>query len=106
MVATVAQQDDYMKRVRGNGGARTSLRSEGIIVLGQFSSHVEIAKHLGVPEPGRGESVSVQLTPARAPGVGVAKINGAFWRVIKPGDPVVSAPILSKPKRARRKKKK
>ena len=29
-LATVAQQDDFMKRARGNGGARTTLRPEGI----------------------------------------------------------------------------
>ena len=29
VVATVAQQEDYMKRVRGNGGSRTSLRPGG-----------------------------------------------------------------------------
>src|SRR5205085_1514248 len=39
VVATVAQQDDYMKRVRGNGGARTHLQPEGIIILGQYGSH-------------------------------------------------------------------
>ena len=29
VVATVAQQEDYMKRVRDNGGSRTHLRPEG-----------------------------------------------------------------------------
>src|SRR5262249_24560989 len=33
-LATVARQDDLMKRARGNGGARTNLRPEGILVLG------------------------------------------------------------------------
>jgi hypothetical protein len=32
VVATVAQQEDYMKRIRGNGGSRTSLRPEGIVI--------------------------------------------------------------------------
>ena len=64
VVATVAQQDDYMKRIRANGGARGALRPEGIIILGQFKSHVAIAKALGVPIPGPGESVSVRVTPS------------------------------------------
>jgi hypothetical protein len=84
VVATVAQQEDYMKRVRGNGGARTAMRPEGIIILGQYSSHVDIAKALGVPEPSRGESVPVRVTPAKEPGVGVAKIKESFWQVAKP----------------------
>jgi len=100
VIATVGKQADYMKRIRGNGGARSALKSKGIIILGQYGSHVEIARALEVPEPGRGESVAVQITPAGGPGLGVAEINGGFWRVAKPGDPVVTAPILPKPKRS------
>jgi hypothetical protein len=94
VVATVARQDDYMKRVRANGGARTVLRREGIVILGQYSSHATIARALGVPAPGRGESVSVRLTPAKSAGIGVAKIDGAFWKIAKPADPDVMAPSL------------
>jgi len=67
VVATVAQQDDYMKRIRKNGGARTALKHEGIIILGQYNSHVIIAHALGVPVPGPGESVSVRIAPAHFP---------------------------------------
>ena len=94
VVATVAQQDDYMKRVRANGGARTVLRSEGIVILGQYDSHAAIARALGVPVPGRGESVSVRIVPARATGQGVVKITGRLWRVANDHDPVVPAPDL------------
>jgi restriction endonuclease NaeI len=94
VVATVAQQDDYMKRVRANGGARTALQREGIVILGQYDSHAATARALGVPVPGRGESVSVRLSPAHTSGTGVAEINGRLWRVAGANDPVVAAPDL------------
>ena len=61
VIATLGQQDDYMKRVRGNGGARSLLSSEGIIILGHFAGHQRIAAALGVPVPQRGELVSVRI---------------------------------------------
>jgi len=94
VVATVAQQDDYMKRVRGNGGARTNLQPEGILILGQFQSHCAVAKALGIPVPGRGESVSIKVTPTKSMGIGVAEIGGQFWKVAQPADPIMPAPIL------------
>jgi hypothetical protein len=94
VVATVAQQDDYMKRARANGGSRTALRPEGIIILGQYGSHVAVARALGVAEPARGESVAVRVTPADDMGPGVAEIGGGLWRVAVTGDPVGRAPEL------------
>lgn len=96
VVATVAQQDDYMKRIRKNGGARTALKHEGIIILGQYNSHVIIAHALGVPVPGPGESVSVRIAPAHFPGSGVAHIGGSLWRIATPEDTIVAAPDLPK----------
>lgn len=96
VVATVAQQHDYMKRVRANGGSRTALRPEGIIILGQYGSHVAIARALQVAEPATGESVAVRVTPAYTMGPGVAEIDGRLWRVASSGDPVVPAPELPK----------
>jgi len=93
-VATVAQQDDYMKRVRANGGARTILQPEGILILGQYQSHVVIAQALGVPVPSSGDSVSVRVTPARNRGAGVVEIGGDLWKLAAPGDPIVTAPDL------------
>jgi hypothetical protein len=87
VVATLGQQDDYMKRVRSNGGARTALQPEGIVILGQYRSHAIIAKALGVPVPGYGDSVSVRLSPAEAPGVGIAQIGSGYWRVAAPFGP-------------------
>ena len=90
VIATVAQQDDYMKRVRENGGARTHLRREGIVVLGDYQAHRRIAHDLGIAEPLRGECVSIRLCPAED---GV-EINGSRWRVATDADPVVEAPVL------------
>ena len=94
VVATVAQQPDYMKRVRANGGARTALKPEGIIILGQYSTHGAVARALGLPVPGPGDSVSVRLVPAPDPGPEIAEIGGRFWRLAGPSDPPVAAPEL------------
>lgn len=93
-VATVAQQKDYMKRIRANGGARTILKPEGIIVLGQYGSHAAVAQSLGVPIPGPGDSVAVRVVPVRNRGTGVAQIRARFWRVARRGDTIVTAPDL------------
>lgn len=96
VIATVAQQADYMKRIRGNGGARSQLRQEGIIILGQYEAHRDIARQLGLNEiPEKGESVSVRICPAEESNKpGSAMIDGSWWRVSEPEDPVVLAPLL------------
>lgn len=96
VIATVAQQADYMKRIRGNGGARSQLRQEGIIILGQYEAHRDIARQLGLNEiPEKGESVSVRICPAgESSKPGSAMIDGSWWRVAEPEDPVVLAPLL------------
>ncbi len=94
VVATVAQQADFMKRVRGNGGARSQLRDEGIIILGQYEAHRDIARQLGLPAPGKGESVSARVSLGSANESGTAIIAGSWWRVAEPEDPVVLAPLL------------
>jgi hypothetical protein len=94
VVATVAQQADYMKRVRGNGGARTSLQPEGIIILGQFSSHKAIARDLGLPIPEHGESVSVRVTPAEDGAQNTADIAGVCYRLAGESDQITPAPLL------------
>ncbi len=95
-VATVAQQDDYMKRLRQNGGARTALKSEGIIILGQYRNHVRVARELGIPIPGPGDSISIRVAQTQFPGGGVAEISGGLWTVASPGSPIVPAPDLPK----------
>jgi len=94
VVATVSEQVDYMRRIRYNGGARGYLQPEGIIILGQYQSHVAVARSLGLPLPGLGESVSARIPPARVAGPGAAEIEGKLWRIAKSGDPIVPAPIL------------
>jgi hypothetical protein len=96
VVATVAQQEDFMKRVRGNGGSRTSLQPEGIVILGQYDSHGRVAEALGLPVPGAGESVSVRLA-SRKPRHGDAPfvlLDGREWVAALPNDPVETAPAL------------
>lgn len=93
-VATAGEQVDYMRRVRYNGGSRGHLRPEGIIILGQFHNHAEVARALGLPIPGPGESVSARIAPVGSPGQGIAEINGSYWRLATAADPPIVAPIL------------
>ena len=96
VIATVGKQDDYMKRLRANGGARTRLRKEGIVVLGQYRNHVLVAEKLGLPVPGRGETVSIRLAQRQAHHGDAAYITleGQQWVVALPGDPAELAPKL------------
>ena len=94
-LATVAQQDDFMKRARGNGGARTTLRPEGILVLGHQDNDPDVASALGLPIPKKGELVSGRVIPARDDrNDAVATIEGERWVLARPGDPVAAAPIV------------
>ncbi|GAA0993989.1 NaeI family type II restriction endonuclease [Subtercola frigoramans] len=80
-VATVAQQDDYMKRVRENGGARSALAPEGFIIPGgDFESHRMIARRLGAEVPQPGEFVSIRLVPASEDDPFVVELDGMRWR--------------------------
>lgn len=92
IIATVAQQDDYMKRVRANGGSRSALRPEGFLILsGDYIFQRSLAVSLGAAVPERGEMVSVQLVPA-TPGASKAVLIGeGWWRLAVVGD-VVSRP--------------
>ena len=98
VVATVARQDDPMKRVRDNGGARGQLRGEGIVIFGDYAAHQMLAAALGLPAPGPGEFVSARL--ARRGGGGDARyarcvmIGGCEWVLAGPGEPVTEAPLL------------
>lgn len=93
VVATVAQQADYMKRVRSNGGARTALRPEGIIILGQYDEHVDVARELGVEPPSRGESLALRIVPSADPNDG-ALIGSTRYRLAMADDPIVTAPEI------------
>jgi hypothetical protein len=96
VVATVAKQEDYMKRIRGNGGSRSSLRPEGIVIFGQYDSHRRVAEALGLPLPGGGESVSVRLAKRKPHHIGFPFItlSDQHWVVALPEDRAELAPIL------------
>lgn len=94
IIATVAQQDDYMKRVRYNGGSRSALGPEGYLILGgDYSIQRNLAVALGAVVPGPGELVSVRVTPA-VPDEG-AGIDGEWWRLADPDEQInLPAPVL------------
>ncbi len=95
-VATVAQQEDYMKRVRDNLGARGRFREEGIIILGQYRKHMAIAKELGLPIPGRGEFTSGRgvRVPENSSLSHCSIIGSQRWALASEDDPVGPAPEL------------
>ena len=108
VVATVAMQDDYMKRVRAGGGARDQLRDEGIVIFGDYAGDQALAAALGLPRPGPGEFVSARLTCRghRAAGGWPApdrrrtvRLDGADWALAGPSDPPVPAPQLPRGRR-------
>ncbi|MCK2236585.1 MULTISPECIES: NaeI family type II restriction endonuclease [unclassified Crossiella] len=95
VLATVAQQDDFMKRARSNGGARDKLRPEGILVLGHQDNDPDVAQALSLPRPMKGELVSARVVPAREDDPRpAAEIEGRRWRLAESRDPVVPAPVV------------
>ncbi|WP_375540790.1 NaeI family type II restriction endonuclease [Streptomyces sp. TRM64462] len=96
VVRTVAQQKDYMKRVRGNGGSRSALRNEGILIMGDYESHRRIATGLGLPSPREGEFVSTRVAqvPPHETTRRTVVLDGASWACASPDDPLVPAPSL------------
>jgi hypothetical protein len=96
VVATVAMQEDYMKRVRYNGGSRSRLQPRGIVILGHYSSHGRIAQSLKLPVPQAGDSVSARLVRVR-PDHGDAPwvdLEGERWTLAKFVDPEEYVPKL------------
>ncbi|MEV0990931.1 NaeI family type II restriction endonuclease [Streptomyces sp. NPDC049949] len=90
-VRTVALHEDAPKRVRD---ARTTLRQEGILVLGSTQQHVRIARGLGLPAPRKGEWVSQRVARMRpdhgdSPSV---TLSGEAWTKARPEDPIEEAP--------------
>ncbi|KUO20341.1 restriction endonuclease [Streptomyces dysideae] len=96
VVRTVAQQKDYMKRVRGNGGSRSALRPEGIIIMGDYESHRAVAQRLGILQPREGEFVSVRVARAgtRHRSAPQITLDGETWVVADDSDPAEIAPHL------------
>ncbi|WP_078898832.1 MULTISPECIES: NaeI family type II restriction endonuclease [Streptomyces] len=96
VVRTVAQQKDYMKRVRGNGGSRSALRAEGILIMGDYDSHRAVAEQLGVLPPREGEFVSVRVAAKRShhEDASYVILDGQPWVIATPDDPPEMAPSL------------
>lgn len=94
-VATVAQQDDFMKRVRANGGARSALAKEGILVMGgDYASHRRVAQSLGLEIPMPGEFISARVAVADLGDPNTIELQGTLWRLAEESDPVHAAPEL------------
>ncbi|WJY67792.1 Type-2 restriction enzyme NaeI [Corynebacterium auris] len=94
VVYTVAQQKDSMKRLRANGGSRSHLAPMGILILGDYKGHQRIARDLGLPVCTKGDSLAVRVVRAEHDYAGPkTEINGTFWRIAKPEDPIEPAPI-------------
>ncbi|WP_078897805.1 NaeI family type II restriction endonuclease [Streptomyces rimosus] len=99
VVRTVAQQSDYMARVReAKGRARTVLREEGILIPGHYSSHQAVARALGAPVPRVGELVSFRVAEAAARHEGLPRVilDNRAWVLATPEDPPQAAPFLPK----------
>ncbi|MFE7707957.1 NaeI family type II restriction endonuclease [Streptomyces sp. NPDC057486] len=96
VVRTVAQQKDYMKRVRGNGGSRSALRSEGILIMGDSASHRDIAKRLNLPMPQDGEFVSARVALAGPQHESRPQVvlDSERWALANCDDPSAPAPLL------------
>lgn len=89
-VATVSRQLDHQKRVRYNGGARSALAPEGILILSGVY-HRGLAEHLRVPVPRLDEYVSVRVVPSS----GGVRIGDSTWRRAGSSDTeVFAAPTL------------
>jgi len=100
VIATVAQQKDYMKRVRYDGGARSHLRPEGYLILGDYASHSKVAESLGAEIPGHGEFVSVRVVPCDQDAPSSVLLGGRWWRQARADEEVtVPAPLLPTTKR-------
>lgn len=95
-IATAAQQEDYMKRVRYNGGARSRLQGEGIVILGgDFKKQKQLAKSLGLPIPKKGEMISARLSSnCTLQHKHTVQIEGKLWRLATTADPVEFAPRI------------
>lgn len=100
-IATLAQQDDYMARLRDNGhGARTILRQEGYLIPGDYVAHRQIARTLRQPVPEAGEVVSFRVVPAAQTDSPTVELDGRVWRVAGPDEAVAEpAPRLPPTKR-------
>ncbi|MGC5015895.1 NaeI family type II restriction endonuclease [Streptosporangium sp. DT93] len=104
VIYTVATGDgkpkqDPLKRLRKNGGARDQLREEGIVILGDYINHKNIAMQLGLPVPEESEFVSIRLSRSRKINQPFVFLDGEEWTVWQSGDLIETAPELPDLKR-------
>ncbi len=93
VIYTVAQQKDPMKRIRSNGGSRSALAPEGILILGDYQRHQRIARDLSLPVCTKGDSLAVRVVSTDQTYEGPKSlISGQLWRVADPDDPIETAP--------------
>ncbi|MFE4870698.1 NaeI family type II restriction endonuclease [Streptomyces sp. NPDC056682] len=98
-VRTAAQQLDYLARLReGQGRARTVLREEGILIVGPYNRHRDIARKIGAEVPGRGEFVSFSVCEAKPHHVGrpCIELDGRLWVLAGSADAPEPGPRLPK----------
>lgn len=89
-IETVAQaKNDPMKRVRTNGGSRSYLSKEGIIILGHQKKHPTICRQLGIPVPVKGQVIAIRLVKCID---GSVTIDDCKWRMANENDPHSIAP--------------
>lgn len=103
-IATVAQQDDYMKRIRANGGARTTLAAEGFLIPGgDYERHRKVARDVGAEVPSPGEVVSIPVVPAQPGEPDTTYLDGSYWRMAHPDEVgMAKAPRLPDTRHSRR----
>lgn len=101
-IATLAQQSDYMARLRDNGhGARTVLRREGYLIPGgDYDVHRQVATQLGACVPLPGEVVSIRVASTTANEPWSVALDGRHWRLAKVGDPIEPGPRLPETRKA------
>ncbi len=58
LIQALAQQHDYMKRLRRNGGARDILRKRGIALLGG-KTHKALIARLGLPQTSANDFIAI-----------------------------------------------
>jgi len=99
-IATIAKQQDYMKRVRSNGGSRSNLKSEGFLIpSGDYHAHTEVAASFGMPIPAPGEVISFRVVPTTKHDPKAVEMNGGHWRRADLDEPATApAPDLPKTK--------
>ncbi len=103
-IATLAQQDDYMARLRDNGnGARATLQAEGYLIPGgSYEAHRNVARQLGATVPEPGEVVSIKVMPAEGDEPWTVRLEGRLWRLATdseaPTEPAPKLPTVRRPK--------